>query len=220
MPPIISNVPEYIHLHEHDLPNEIDIGPTVAIDTETMGLNPYRDRLCLVQLSSKNNEVHLVHFIPQQMGGKGYNACPNLRKLLTDRSITKIMHFARFDIGILQYALKLRMENVICTKIAAKLTRTFTNKHGLASLCKDLLKIELNKQQQTSDWGAISLTAEQQIYAASDVLYLHNLWDCLKQLLIREQRLELAEACFSFLPTRAELDMLGYDEVDIFSHQS
>lgn len=215
-----TSTPDYIHLHQHDLPNNVDLGNVVAIDTEAMGLNHYRDRLCLVQLSSGDGQVHLVQFIPEHLGGKGFNACPNLKKLLTSPSVTKIMHFARFDVGILQHYLNIKLSSVICTKIAAKLVRTFTDKHGLAALCRDILKIELSKQQQSSDWGALTLNSDQLVYAASDVLYLHQLWDGLKKLLIRENRLELAQSCFDFLPTRADLDILGYEEPDIFQHRS
>lgn len=210
----------YIHLYQHDLPDHLDLGSIVAIDTEAMGLNHYRDRLCLVQISSGDGQVHLVQFIPEHLGGKAFTSCPNLKKLLTSPAVTKIMHFARFDVGILQYALNIKLSSVICTKIAAKLTRTFTDKHGLAALCRDILKVELCKQQQSSDWGATTLTPEQLVYAASDVLYLHQLWDALKQLLIRENRLELAQACFDFLSARADLDILGYEEPDIFQHRS
>ncbi|CAI3947996.1 Ribonuclease D (Rnd) (PDB:5C0Y) (PUBMED:18821773) [Commensalibacter communis] len=215
-----TSIPDYIHLYQHDLPNDLDLGSIVAIDTEAMGLKHYRDRLCLVQISSGDGQVHLVQFIPEHLGGKGFLACPNLKKLLGSSAVTKIMHFARFDVGILQHSLNIKLQSVICTKIAAKLVRTFTDKHGLAALCRDILKIELCKQQQSSDWGALTLTTEQLVYAASDVLYLHQLWTALKELLIRENRLELAQSCFSFLSTRADLDILGYEEPDIFQHRS
>lgn len=215
-----SSALDYIHLYQHDLPDNLDLGSIIAIDTEAMGLNHYRDRLCLVQISSGDGQVHLVQFIPEHLGGKGFAACPNLKKLLKSPAVTKIMHFARFDVGILQYALGVKIPSVICTKIAAKLVRTFTDKHGLAALCRDILKIELCKQQQSSDWGALNLTPEQLVYAASDVLYLHQLWDALKELLIRENRLELAQACFNFLSARADLDILGYEDPDIFQHRS
>lgn len=213
-------IPDYIHLHQHDLPSHLDLGNIIAIDTETMGLNHNRDRLCLVQISKGDGQVHLVQFIPQHLGGKGFDACPNLKKLLTNPAVIKLMHFARFDVGILQQSLNIHLNNVKCTKIAAKLVRTFTEKHSLAALCRELLQVELNKQQQSSDWGNTTLSTEQLIYAASDVLYLHRLWNVLKELLIRENRLELAEACFAFLPTRAQLDQLGYLEPDIFDHKS
>lgn len=217
---IKDSTPSYIHLYQNDLPDDLDLGNVVAIDTETMGLNHHRDRLCLIQLSSGDGHAHLVQFIPKHLGGKGFHACPNLIKILTNPTIIKLMHFARFDVGILQYALNIKLTSVNCTKIAAKLVRTFTNKHGLASLCKDLLEIDLNKQQQTSDWGSLTLTTDQLTYAASDVLYLHQLWQELEALLIREKRLELAQECFAFLPTRAHLDILGYHEPDIFEHRS
>ena len=206
-----------IHLHLHDLPEGLSLGPVIAVDTETMGLNPYRDRLCLVQLSSGDGHAHLVQLIPEVLGGHGYN-CPNLRCLLGDPGITKLMHFARFDVAMLQRYLGISAAPVRCTKIAARLTRTFTDRHGLKDLCKELLNIDLSKQQQTSDWGAIDLTPEQLAYAASDVLHLHALWARLEALLVREGRLQLAEACFGFLPTRAQLDLLGYEQPDIFAH--
>ncbi|MCT6880091.1 MAG: ribonuclease D [Commensalibacter sp.] len=214
-----KDIPNYIHLYQNDLPDDTNLGNIIAIDTETMGLNHRRDRLCLVQLSSGNGQAHLVQFIPQALGGKGFESCPNLKRLLTNPEVTKLMHFARFDVGILQYSLDIRMTSVKCTKIAAKLVRTFTDKHGLASLCRDLLKVDLSKQQQTSDWGNPQLSPDQLVYAASDVLYLHQLWDQLKAMLIRENRLALAEECFAFLPSRAELDLLGFDEPDIFEHR-
>ena len=208
-----------VTLHRGDLPADLDLGPVVAVDTETMGLNHQRDRLCLVQLSAGDNSAHLVQIIPERFGGPGYDA-PNLARLLADPSVMKLMHFARFDVGILQQSLGITVAPVKCTKIAAKLVRTFTERHGLCDLCRELLGVEISKQQQTSDWGAADLTAEQLSYAASDVLYLHRLWARLESLLIREQRLELAEACFAFLPTRARLDQLGYEDPDLFSHAS
>jgi ribonuclease D len=206
-----------IHLHRHDLPNDLTLGPVVAVDTETMGLNPHRDRLCLVQLSSGDGHAHLVQLLPHRLGGSGF-ACPNLERLLADPGTVKLMHFARFDVAVLQHSLAITVAPVRCTKIAAKLVRTFTDRHGLKDLCRDLLGVELSKQQQSSDWGAPELTAEQLAYAASDVLHLHALWARLEALLVREQRLELAEACFAFLPTRARLDLLGYETPDIFAH--
>ena len=206
-----------IHLHRHDLPDGLDLGPVIAVDTETMGLNPHRDRLCLVQMSSGDGAAHLVQLIPASLGGRGYDA-PNLARLMADTSVTKLMHFARFDVAVLQRALNITVTPVKCTKIAAKLVRTFTDRHGLKDLCRELVGVELSKQQQTSDWGAPELTAEQMAYAASDVLYLHRLWERMEALLIREDRLALAEACFAFLPTRCRLDLLGYDDPDIFSH--
>jgi ribonuclease D len=206
-----------LHFHRHDLPDGLSLGPMVAVDTEAMGLNPHRDRLCLVQLSPGNGIVHLVQIVPPHLGGKGSDS-PNLKALLADPNTVKLMHFARFDVGILQYSFGITVSPVKCTKIAARLVRTFTDRYGLKDLCKELLGVEISKQQQSSDWGAAELTSEQLSYAASDVLHLHALWTRLKALLIREKRLELAEACFAFLPTRARLDVLGYEAPDIFAH--
>ena len=206
-----------ITLHRHDLPDGLSLGPVVAIDTETMGLNPRRDRLCLVQLSAGDGNAHLVQVIPPALGGRGAD-CPNLKALLADPATTKLFHFARFDCAALQQSLGVTVAPVVCTKVAAKLVRTFTDRHGLKDLCKELLGVDLSKQQQSSDWGAPELTAEQLAYAASDVLYLHALWARLEGLLRREGRLDLAQACFGFLPTRGALDLLGYAEPDIFSH--
>jgi len=206
-----------IHLHKHDLPAGISFGNMVAIDTETMGLDPRRDRLCLVQLSAGNGEAHLVQIIPPSLGGAGAN-CPNLKALLSDPAVTKLFHFARFDIAALYNGLGVITAPVICTKIASKLVRTYTDRHGLKDLCRDLAGIEISKQQQTSDWGALELTPEQLTYAASDVLYLHQIWEKLEALLRRESRLDLALECYKFLPNRALLDLLGYEEPDLFSH--
>ncbi len=206
-----------IHLHRHDLPNGLDLGPVIAVDTETMGLNPHRDRLCLVQISSGDDTAHLVQLIPVALGGRGYDA-PNLARLMADPAVIKLMHFARFDVAVLQQALNITVSPVRCTKIAAKLVRTFTERHGLKDLCKELLGVDLSKQQQTSDWGSPELSPDQCSYAASDVLYLHALWAKLEALLIREHRLDLAMACFDFLPTRCRLDILGYEDPDIFHH--
>src|SRR5271157_3900900 len=206
-----------IHLHKHDLPEGLVLGPVVAVDTETMGLNPHRDRLCLVQLSAGDGHAHLVQLIPVALGGRDFQ-CPNLRHLLADPATIKLMHFARFDVAVLQHSLGITVAPVRCTKIAARLTRTFTDRHGLKDLCRDLLGIELSKQQQTSDWGAVELAPEQLAYAASDVLHLHALWERLEALLRREGRLELAQACFTFLPARTRLDLLGYTDPDIFAH--
>jgi ribonuclease D len=206
-----------IHLHRHDLPPGVTFGPVVAVDTETMGLDPRRDRLCLVQLSAGDGHAHLVQIIPPSLGGRGAD-CPTLRALLADAATIKLMHFARFDVAILQQALGVRVAPVRCTKIAAKLTRTFTDRHGLRDLCRELLGVEISKQQQTSDWGAAELSAEQLAYAAADVLHLHALWQRLEALLVREGRLELAQECFEFLPARARLDLLGWAEPDIFAH--
>ncbi|RKK02909.1 ribonuclease D [Pseudoroseomonas wenyumeiae] len=206
-----------IKLHKHDLPDGLDLGPVVAVDTETMGLNPHRDRLCLVQLSSGDGNAHCVQIVPERLGGRGAD-CPNLKRLLTDPEQIKLFHFARFDVAILRQALGVEVAPVRCTKIAAKLVRTFTERHGLKDLLRELVGVEISKQQQSSDWGAAELTPEQLAYAASDVLHLHALWDRLEGLLRREGRLELAEACFRFLPARGQLDLLGYDEPDIFDH--
>jgi ribonuclease D len=201
-----------IKLHRGDLPADVTFGPVVAIDTETMGLNPHRDRLCLVQLSGGDGNAHLVQM------PKGPYQAPRLAALLADPKVLKLFHFGRFDIAVLENALGVRCEPVWCTKIAAKLVRTFTDRHGLKDLCKDLLGIEISKQQQTSDWGAETLTEEQLSYAASDVLHLHALKAKLDALLAREGRTELAQAAFTFLPSRARLDIAGWPEEDIFAH--
>jgi ribonuclease D len=206
-----------IHVHKHDLPENFAAGPLIAIDTETMGLNPHRDRLCLVQLSTGDGAAHLVQIIPPSLGGRGAD-CPNLKNLLTDPAITKIFHYARFDIAALYHALGVTTAPIICTKIASKLVRTYTDRHGLKDLAKDLAGVELSKQQQTSDWGATDLTPEQLAYAASDVFHLHAIWQKLEALLRRENRLEIAQACYEFLPTRAKLDLLGYEDPDLFQH--
>jgi len=206
-----------IHIHRHDLPPDLDLGTVIAVDTETMGLNPHRDRLCLVQMSSGDGHAHLVQLVPVALGGRGYDA-PNLARVMGDPAVTKLMHFARFDVAVLQQALGVTVAPVKCTKIAAKLVRTFTDRHGLKDLCRELVGVDLSKQQQTSDWGAAELSSEQLAYAASDVLYLHALWAKLEALLIREDRLSLAEACFAFMPTRCRLDLLGYEAPDIFAH--
>jgi ribonuclease D len=200
-----------IHLHRGDLPPDIAFTGVVAVDTETMGLNPHRDRLCLVQLSAGDGNVHLV-----QMARGPYRA-PRLAALLADPKVLKLFHFGRFDIAVLEHALGVRCEPVYCTKIAAKLVRTFTDRYGLKDLCKELLGVDLSKQQQTSDWGAETLSDEQMSYAASDVLHLHALKAKLDALLEREGRTELAQAAFRFLPTRARLDIAGWPEIDIFA---
>jgi ribonuclease D len=206
-----------IHLHPHDLPEGLDLGPVVAVDTEAMGLNPHRDRLCLVQLSSGDGKAHLVQLIPPSLGG-GCGEAPNLRALMSDRRVTKLFHFARFDVALLHHALGCEVSPVICTKIASKLVRTYTDRHGLKDLLKELLGVEISKQQQSSDWGAPELSPEQCAYAASDVLHLHALWAKLEALLVREGRRELAQACYDFLPARGKLDLLGYEEPDVFHH--
>ena len=202
-----------IHFHKNDLPDGIDLGPIVAIDTETMGLDPRRDRLCLVQLSSGDGDAHLVQI------AKGQTDASNLARMLADPKVLKLFHFGRFDIAALKNALGVTAAPVYCTKIASKLVRTFTDRHGLKFLLQEYLGIDISKQQQTSDWGAATLTDAQRDYAASDVLYLHRLKAELDQRLAREDRTELARACFDFLPVRAELDLLGWgDETDIFRH--
>ena len=201
-----------IHLHKGDLPANVKFETSVAIDTETMGLNPLRDRLCLAQLSAGDGDSHLVQFAPG-----AYNA-PNLRALLADPTVLKLFHFGRFDIAVLAHYLGVVAAPVYCTKIASKLARTFTDKHGLKDLCRELLGVELSKQQQSSDWGAPSLTEEQKRYAASDVLHLHALKVKLDEMLVRENRQQLALACFAFLPTRAFLDLTGFENLDIFEH--
>ncbi|MGH7034850.1 MAG: ribonuclease D [Stellaceae bacterium] len=201
-----------IHLHKGDLPANVKFETSVAIDTETMGLHPLRDRLCLAQLSAGDGDSHLVQFAPG-----AYNA-PNLRALLADPTVLKLFHFGRFDIAVLAHYLGVVAAPVYCTKIASKLARTFTDKHGLKDLCRELLGVELSKQQQSSDWGAPSLTEEQKRYAASDVLHLHALKAKLDDMLVRENRQQLALACFAFLPTRAFLDLTGFENLDIFEH--
>ena len=201
-----------VELHEGDLPASVRFGAAVAIDTETMGLNPHRDRLCLVQLSAGDGNAHIV-----RLAKGAYNA-PRLKALLADQAITKIFHFARFDLAALSLYLGVMPSPVYCTKIASRLTRTFTDRHGLKDLVKDVLNIELSKEQQSSDWGAAELTQAQMKYAASDVLHLHALRARLDEMLAREGRKELAEACFRFLPTRAALDLAGWPEQDIFEH--
>ena len=201
-----------IHVHQGDLPKNLDLGPLVAIDTETMGLEVPRDRLCLIQLSAGDGDAHLV-----QLGRDGYDA-PRLKALLSDPKITKLFHFGRFDIAVLSYYLGAFAAPVYCTKIASKLVRTFTDRHGLRDLCRELLGVEISKQVQSSDWGAAELTKEQIAYAASDVLYLHDLKRRLDTMLEREGRTGLAAACFAFLPYRATLDLAGWKAVDIFEH--
>ncbi|HTQ13675.1 MAG TPA: hypothetical protein VMH86_07355 [Rhizomicrobium sp.] len=201
-----------IKLHKNDLPDGLDLGTSVAIDTETLGLNPLRDRLCLAQLSAGDGVCHAVQF------ERGQYAAPNLKKLLTDRKVTKLFHFARFDVAVFRRYLGVMCAPVYCTKIASRLVRTYTDKHGLKDLVKELLNVDLSKEQQSSDWGAPTLTEKQLAYAANDVAYLHRLRDALDGMLEREGRTEIARACFQFLPARAQLDLAGWDEVDIFAH--
>lgn len=197
--------------HRGDLPAGLDLGPIVAVDTETMGLDPRRDRLCLVQLSSGDGHAHLVQVAAPY-------GCPTLKALLADPAREKLFHFARFDVAVIEKFLGVVAAPLFCTKIASRLVRTFTDRHGLKDICKDLLGIDLSKQQQTSDWGAAALSPEQLAYAATDVLHLHALQSRLLPLLEREGRLELARACFGFLPARGRLDVLGWEDPDIFAH--
>ena len=202
-----------IHLHANDLPDGLILGPIVAIDTETMGLDPRRDRLCVVQLSDGKGDAHLVQI------AKGQTSAPNLERLLTDPSVLKLFHFGRFDVAALQKAFGVRTAPVWCTKIASKLIRTYTDRHGLKYLLAEYVGVDVSKAQQTSDWGSATLTEAQKEYAASDVLYLHKLKAALEAILVREGRMALAQHCFDFLPTRAELDLLGWDEPnDLFHH--
>ena len=201
-----------VKIHKNDIPNNLNLGKIIAIDTETMGLDYKRDPLCLVQISSGNEEVHLV-----QINRKTFKA-DNLKKILEDNDIKKIFQFARFDLAVLNYYLKADINNIYCTKIASKIGRTYTDKHGLKDLCKELLDIELSKQMQSSDWGAENLTEQQINYAASDVLYLHKIKDELDKILIRENRMELADHCFKFLKHRVTLDLAGWNNQDIFAH--
>ncbi len=202
-----------IHLHINDLPPGLAFGDSVAIDSEAMGLQPHRDRLCVVQMSRGDGDCHLVHFTPP-----GDYSAPNLKAILGDPKVLKMFHFARFDVAILEHYLGVTCQPIYCTKIASKLVRTYTDRHGLKDLCRELLGVELSKLQQSSDWGAAELTPEQQTYAASDVLHLHEIKNILDGMLAREGRTEIAQACFDFLPHRARLDLAGWDEVDIFHH--
>lgn len=201
-----------VKLYKGDLPSGLELGPSVAVDTETLGLVPRRDKLCLVQLSSGDGNAHLV-----QLDRATYDA-PNLKALFTDPAVTKIFHYARFDVAVIRHYLGVDTAPLYCTKIASKLTRTYTDRHGLKDLIKELLGIELNKQQQSSDWGAHVLSDAQKQYAAQDVLYLHELKSRLDQMLAREGREEAAKACFAFIPTRAALDLAGWTEDDVFAH--
>jgi len=200
------------HLYKNDLPDGLDLGPIVAIDCETMGLHPHRDRLCVVQMSSGDGHAHLVQV------AQGQTTAPNLCAMLTDPNVLKLFHFGRFDIAALQNTFGALTAPVYCTKIASRLVRTYTDRHGLKNLLQELLNEDISKQQQSSDWGADALTKAQIDYAASDVLHLHKLRDKLDVMLAREGRDELAQACFRFLPTRALLDLEGWPETDIFAH--
>ena len=200
------------HVYQGDLPDNLDLGSIVAIDCETMGLKPYRDRLCVVQLSGGDGNAHLVQI------AKGQTSAPNLCKLLENPEVLKLFHFGRFDIAAMYHAFGALTAPVYCTKIASKLVRTYTDRHGLKNLLQELLDVDISKQQQSSDWGADKLSDAQVSYAASDVLYLHRLRDVLNERLEREERAEIAQACFDFLPQRALLDLQGWPDEDIFSH--
>lgn len=201
-----------VTLYQGDLPEGLDLGPEVAIDCETMGLNPHRDRLCLVQMSSGDGNAHLVQI------AKGQTEAPNLCRMLADDAVLKLFHFGRFDIAALYHTFGVLTQPVFCTKIASRLVRTYTDRHGLKALLQELLGVDISKFQQSSDWGAPDLSQAQMDYAASDVLYLHRMRDVLVERMKREDRLELAQSCFDFLPTRARLDLIGYPETDIFAH--
>lgn len=201
-----------VHLHEGDLPGDVFAPGAIAVDTETLGLNPLRDRLCVVQLSDGRGDEHLVRFRP------GAYAAPNLVRILADPARVKIFHFARFDVAMLKQYLGVDVAPVYCTKIASKLVRTYTDRHGLKDLAKETIGVDLSKQQQSSDWGSETLSDAQKEYAASDVRYLHQIKVVLDERLARENRTALAQSCFDFLPTRAALDLLGWPEVDIFAH--
>ena len=200
------------HVYRGDLPDDLDLGSTVAIDCETMGLNPKRDRLCVVQLSSGDGNAHLVQV------AKGQSSAPNLCRMLEDPNVLKLFHFGRFDIAAMYETFRALTAPVYCTKIASRLVRTYTDRHGLKNLLQELLSVDISKQQQSSDWGSKKLSKAQVEYAASDVLYLHRLRDSLNQMMIREDRMEIAQSCFDFLPTRAKLDLAGWPDNDIFAH--
>ena len=201
-----------IHLHKNDLPDGLSFTGAIAVDTETLGLKPARDRLCLVQLSAGDGSVHIV-----QLDGENYDA-PNLKAVLGDRSVVKIFHYARFDLAVIAQYLNVHAAPLWCTKIASKLTRTYTDRHGLKDLCRELLGVDMSKAQQSSDWGAAALTDAQLKYAASDVLYLHLLKEKLETMLDREGRRPMAEACFDFVLVRSAMDLAGWDDMDIFAH--
>jgi len=199
-------------VYQNDLPDGLDLGPMVAIDCETMGLHPHRDRLCVVQLSGGDGNAHLVQI------GKDQTVAPNLSALLENPDVLKLFHFGRFDIAAMLNTFGAKAAPVYCTKIASRLVRTYTDRHGLAKLCQELLSVDISKQQQSSDWGAETLTQAQIDYAASDVLHLHKLREVLNAMLEREGRMEIAQACFDFLPMRAQLDLEGWPDTDIFAH--
>jgi ribonuclease D len=200
------------YLHQGDLPDDLDLGPVVAVDSETMGLRFRRDPLCVVQLSSGDGHAHVV-----RLNRPAYD-CPNLKRLMADPDVLKIFHFGRFDIGMIQLHLGVETRPVYCTKIASKLARTYTDRHGLKDVVRELAGVDLSKAQQSSDWGATELSQAQLDYAASDVLHLHKVRDQLDVMLAREGRADLAQACFDFLPVRARLDLEGWDEIDVFAH--
>ncbi len=200
------------HLYQNDLPDGLDLGPIVAIDCETMGLNPHRDRLCVIQMSGGDGNAHIVQV------AKGQTEAPNLCRMLEDPNVLKLFHFGRFDIAAMYHAFGALAAPVYCTKIASRLVRTYTDRHGLKNLTQEMIGVDISKQQQMSDWGAETLTDAQLDYAASDVLYLHRLREALNLRLEREDRTEVAQACFDFLPTRAKLDLAGWPEIDIFAH--
>lgn len=202
-----------VYLHKGDLPSNINFKGSIAIDTEAMGLNPHRDRLCLVQISGGDGIAHLV-----QLNEKFSYDCPNLKALLADKSILKLFHYGRFDIAILYHYLGVLCEPVYCTKIASKLTRNFTSKHGLKNICSEVIGVEISKHSQSSDWGNPNLSRPQLAYAATDVLYLHQLKEKFDKLLVREKRMDIAKKCFEFLPTVAQLDLLGYEELNVLAH--
>ena len=200
------------HLYQGDLPDGLDLGPVVAIDCEAMGLHPHRDRLCLVQMSGGDGDAHMVQVAP------GQTEAPNLCRMLADPEVLKLFHFGRFDIALMLHTFGVTTAPVYCTKIASRLVRTFTDRHGLKYLLQEMLGVDISKHQQSSDWGAAELTAAQLDYAASDVLHLHSLREAMNAMLVREGRMELAQACFDFLPVRAQLDIAGWPETDIFAH--
>ena len=202
-----------IYFYKGDLPDGLDFGSSVAVDTETQGLNPQRDRLCVVQLSDGNGDAHLV-----QLSADDYADAKNLKSLMEDQAVTKIFHFARFDVAIMKKYLGVTIAPIFCTKIASKLVRTYTDRHGLKNLTEELLGINMDKRQQSSDWAAVELSDAQKEYAASDVYHLHAMKAKLEMMLTRENRMDIAQACFDFLPTRADLDLMGWENTDIFAH--
>ncbi len=203
---------EKIKLYKNDLPDDLIIVGDIAVDTETMGLRHKRDRLCLIQISDEKGNIYIVQF------DKGITKAPNIERLFSDPNIQKIFHFARFDVAVVNQYLGILVNNIFCTKIASKLSRTYTDSHSLKDLCREFLGVQISKQQQSSDWGSEALTKEQKIYAASDVLYLHQLKDKLITLLVREGRLSLAQSCFDFILSRTLLDLAGWEDIDIFAH--